>query len=232
MEKRETICPSCSPDEPVPHTVLKGKKKEILQCNECRSVHEEKKPGNFLVRVIVNKGKESTHTKAMLSGIIRKEDELLIDDETTGEAYLVRVTSIEMGDKRPEEADAKYIKTIWSRAIDEVIVKFAISHRETTESVSMRVPGNREFVIGDKVEVNKRKLKIIRIKIRDSGFKSRKGVAVCAKDIKRIYADSGIKEPKRFSKAKGERIVIKKRESVWSLRSKGKDLSKDSDSTI
>jgi hypothetical protein len=87
-------------------------------------------------------------------------------------------------------------------------------------------------VIGDKVEVNNRKLKIVRIKIRDGGFKSRKGVAVCAKNIKRIYADSGRKEPKRFSKAKGERIVIKKRDSVWSLRSKGKDLSKDSESTI
>jgi len=52
-------------------------------------------------------------------------------------------------------------------------------------------------------------------------FKSRKGIAVKAKDIKRIYADSGIKEPKRFSRAGGERIVIKKRESVWSLKSKG-----------
>jgi len=232
MENIETICPSCSPDDPVPHTVLKGKKNVFLQCDQCKSVHMERKPSTFLVRVIVNKGKESIHTKAMLSGIIRKDDELLIDDEKTGEAFLVKVTSIEIGEKRPDEADAKAIKTIWSRAIDEAIVKFAISHRETTESVSMRVPGDKEFVIGDKVEVNNRKLKIIRIKIRDGGFKSRKGVAVCAKDIKRIYADSGIKEPKRFSKPKGERIVIKKRDSVWSLRSKGTGLSKDSESTI
>ena len=232
MENIETICPSCSPDDPVSHTVLKGKKNVLLQCDECMSVHKEKKLSTFLVRVIVNKGKESIHTKAMLSGIIRKEDELLIDDEKTGEAFLVKITSIEMGDKRPDEADSKDIKTIWSRAIDEAIVKFAISHRETTESVSMRVPGDKEFVIGDKVEVNNRKLKIIRIKIRDGGFKSRKGIAVCAKNIKRIYADSGRKEPKRFSKAKGERIVIKKRDSVWSLRSKGKGLSKDSDNII
>ena len=173
MENIETICPSCSPDDPVSHTVLKGKKNVLLQCDKCRSVHKEKKPGNYLVRVIVNKGKESIHTKAMLSGIVRKEDELLIDDEKTGEAFLVKVTSIEIGDKRPDEADAKEIKTIWSRAIDEAIVKFAISHRETTESVSMRVPGDKEFVIGDKVEVNNRKLKIIRIKIREGGFKSK-----------------------------------------------------------
>jgi len=67
--------------------------------------------------------------------------------------------------------------------------------------------------------VDSRELKIIRIKIRDSGFKSRKGIAIKASDIKRIYAESGRKEPRRFSKA-GERIVIKKRESVWSLKTK------------
>ena len=198
MEYIETVCPSCSPDTP-----------------------EKKKPKNLLVRVIVSKGKESLHTRAVLSGMIRKDDEILIDDEATGEAYLVKITSIEVGDKRQDEGKAEDIKTIWARAIDEAIVKFAISHRETTESVSMRVPGEREFIIGEKVEVNNRKLKIVRIKIRDSGFKSRRGVAVKAKYIKRIYADSGIKEPKRLSRAKGERVVIKKRESVWSLRSKG-----------
>lgn len=221
MENFETICPSCSPDNPVPHTILKGKKETLFQCAECGSVHMEKKPTNVLVRVIISKGKESVHTKAMLSGIIRKEDEILIDEEETGETFLVQITSIEVGDKRPIEADAKDIKTIWARAIDETIVKFAISHRETTESISMRVPGDREFIIGEKVEVNNRNLKIIRIKIRDGGFKSRKGVAVKAKDIKRIYADSGIKEPKRFSRARGERVIIKKRESLWSLKSKG-----------
>ena len=220
MEYIETICPSCSPDIPVNHIILKGRKDELLQCQECKSVHTEKKPTSSFVRVIVSKGKESVNTRAVLSGIIRKDDEIVIDDEETGEAYLVKTTSIEVGDKRQDEARAQDIKTIWARAIDEAIVKFAISHRETTESISMRVPGDREFVIGDKVEVNNRQLKIVRIKIRDGGFKSRKGVAVKAKYIKRIYADSGIKEPKRFSKAKGERVVIKKRESVWSLKSK------------
>ena len=122
-----------------------------------------------------------------------------------------------------EEAGAEDIKTIWALAIDEVLVKIAISHRETTESIEMRVPGDREFVIGDKVEINGRKLKIIRIKIRDGGFKSRKGVAVTAKDIRRIYADSGYKMPKKISRAGGERVIIKKRESVWSLRSKKAD---------
>ncbi len=220
MEKIETECPSCSPAEPVPHTVLKGTREVLLQCEECRSVHRQIKPKNVLVRVIVSKRGESLHTSAMLSGTIRKGDELVIDDEATGEASLVEVTSIEAGDKRLEEAGAEDIKTIWARAIDEVLVKIAISQHETTESLEMRVPGEREFVIGDKVEVNGRKLKIIRIKIRDGGFKSRKGAAVAAKDIRRIYADTGFAMPKKIKRAGGERVIIKKRESVWSLKSK------------
>ncbi len=170
------------------------------------------------VRVIVSKGKESLHMRALLSGVIKTGDELLIDDETTGEANLVQVTSVEVGDKRKESAAADVIKTIWARAIDDVIVKIAVHHRETTESIEMRVPGDREYVVGETVDVNNRKLKIIRIKIRDGAFRSRKGIAIKAKDIKRIYTDPGMKEQKIFSK--GERVRIKKRESVWSLKYK------------
>ncbi len=173
------------------------------------------------VRVIVSKGKESLHRSALLSGIIKIGDELLIDDEMTGEANMVQVTSIEVGDKRIDGAASEDIKTIWARAIDDVIVKIAIPHRETTESIEMRVPGDREFIIGEKVSVNNSELKIVRIKIRDGGFKSRKGIAIQAKDIKRIYADLEIRKQGIFSK--GERVIIKKRESVWSLKYKKTD---------
>lgn len=218
MEHIETVCPSCSPDTPVIHIVLKGTEDVLLQCEECRSVHKEKKPVRIPVRVIISKSDKSLHAKAMLTGVITKGDELIIDNEETGEAALVQVTSIEVGDKRMDSAKAQEIRTIWARGIEEVIVKIAVSHRETTESITMRVPGDREFVIGEKIEVNNRKLKIIRIKLRDSGFKSRKGVSIKAKDITRVYAESRIKEPERLSRRRGERIVIKKRESVWSLR--------------
>ncbi|MDD5616598.1 MAG: HVO_0476 family zinc finger protein [Candidatus Methanoperedens sp.] len=181
------------------------------------------KPGKKVaVRVIVSIKDKSIRIRTLLSGVIKAGDELVVDDETTGEAYPVQVSSIEVGDKRKDSAPVDEIKTIWARAIEEVVVKIAISHRETTESIEMKVPGDREFIIGEKIKVDSRELKIIRIKIRDSGFKSRKGVAVKASDIKRIYAESGVREPRRFSKA-GERIVIKKRESVWSLKNKKTD---------
>ncbi len=221
MEKIDTPCPSCSPLAPVPHVILKGTKEILLQCEACRSVHRENRPEKKLVRVIVSRGEKAIHARALLSGIISKGDELVIDDEKTGEATLVQVTSLEVGDKRKDSAVAEDINTLWARAIDEVVVKIAVSRGGITESMELRVPGEQEFVIGDKIKVNNRELKIIRIKIREGGFKSRKGVAIKAKDIRRIYADSGIREP-RISRA-GERVVIKKRESVWSLKSKRKD---------
>jgi len=220
MKNIEIPCPSCSPDEPVPHKVLKS---TLMKCEECGDVHSEKIEKKVPVRVIVSIGGKSLRIRTLLSGVIRVGDELVMDDETSGMAYPVHISSIEVDDKRKDSALAHEIKTIWARAIDEVVIKIAISHRETTESIEMTVPGDREYVIGEKIKVDSRNLKIIRIKIRDGGFKSRKGVAIKASDIKRIYAESGQMEPRRFSKA-GERIVIKKRESVWSLKTKKTDL--------
>lgn len=219
METLETTCPSCSPDEPVTHKVLKS---TMLQCEECGEVHSERAQKKVPVRVIVSIGDKSVRMRSMLSGVIRAGEELVVDDETSGEAYPVQVSSIEVGDKRKDSAPVDEIKTIWARAIDEVVVKIAISHRQTTESIEMKVPGDREFVIGENIRIDSRELKIIRIKIRESGFKSRKGVAIKASDIKRLYAESGQKEPRHISKG-GERVVIKKRESVWSLKRKKTD---------
>ncbi len=172
-----------------------------------------------LVRVIVSKGESSIHTRALLSGIINTGDELVVDDEATGEVHHVQVSSIEVGDKRKDSAPVEDIKTVWSRSIEEVIAKIAVNRGRITESIEIRVPGEQEFIIGEKIRVNNRELKIMRIKIRDGGFKSRNGTAVKAKDIKRMYADSGLVEPRKVSKG-GGRIFIKRRESVWSLKYK------------
>jgi uncharacterized Zn finger protein len=186
---------------------------------DCVSFQKGEKSRSSLVRVIVSKGDKSMRMYTLLSGVINEGDDLVVDDENTGEAYHVLVSSIEVGDKRKVNAQAEDIKTLWVRAIDEAVVKIAVSHRETTESIDMKVPGDTEFIVGEKIDVNGRELKIIRIKIRDGGFKSRKGVAIKASDIKRIYANTGRMEPKRFSKGSGGgRIIIKKRESLWSLK--------------
>ena len=222
MEYIEVECPSCSPEEPVSHTILKDAKEVLLQCNECGSIHRQKKETKekeVPVRVIVSKDESSFHRNVLLSGRIRVGEELLVDDEATGEANLVEVTSIEVGDKRKDSANARDIKTIWARTTDEVTVKVAVNYREVTDSIEMKVPGDREYVVGEKIMVNNKSVKIVRIKIRDGGFRSRRGAKVLAKYVKRIHAEPTVREPRRISRT-GGRVIIKKRESVWSLKSK------------
>jgi len=144
MKNIDAPCPSCSPDEPVPHKVLKSM---LIKCEECGDVHTEKKEKKVPVRVIVSMGEKSFRIRTLLSGVIRVGDELVMDDETSGVAYPVHISSLEVEDKRKESAQADEIKTIWARAIDEVVIKIAISHRETTESVEMKVPGTGNMLL-------------------------------------------------------------------------------------
>lgn len=220
MERIEVECPSCSPTTPVPHVVLKGTKEVRVQCEACGSVQRRKKPRDVQVRIIVSKGDQSFHRKAVLSGRIQMGDEFLVDDEATGEADLVQVTSLEVGEKRESSGDAEDIRTIWARTVDEVPVKISVPHKEVTESIEMRVPGDREFVVGETIRVNSRELVLKQIKIRDGNFKRRKGASAAAKEIKRIYAEPEFRERRTLSK-RGRRVVIKKRDSLWSLKSKG-----------
>lgn len=219
MENIEVLCPSCSPDSPVSHVVLKSDKEILLKCEECGSVHKHKKPKKVPVRVIVSDGKESLHRTTLLSGIISFGDELLVDDEKTGEVNLAEVTSIEVGERRKESAPVEDIKTIWARAIQDVTVKISVNLGETTESLAIRVPGDTEYIIGDKIRVNDRRIRIKYIKVRDGGFKRRNGAIIKAKEIKRIFAEPGTIIPKKISRKK-DRVVIQKRVSEWSLRAK------------
>jgi uncharacterized Zn finger protein len=91
-------------------------------------------------------------------------DELLVDDPSADEVYLVEVASVESDGRRTVVAVAAEIDTIWARAIDEVTVKIAIHDGTKTESIRMQVLG-------------------------DQGFKKNKGDVVLAKDIKRIFAE-------------------------------------------
>lgn len=75
------------------------------------------------------------------------------------------------------------------RAIDEVTVKFSAQEgTEKTEVIEKRVPGDYEFVVGAEERAGNTRLFITKIKIRDGNFRSRKGDAVLAKYVKRIFA--------------------------------------------
>ncbi|WP_340820135.1 HVO_0476 family zinc finger protein [Methanolobus sp. WCC4] len=210
----EVVCPSCSPKMSVMHDVLKSGQNMVVQCQECGNVHpaEVEKTKTFSIKVIISKGDESfTKTTLMTSEEeLRIEDEIIVDDGESDEVYPILVTAIESGDKRPKMAKASEIDTIWGRAIDEVSVKIAVHHGRSTDALQKRVPGGYEFIIGKEEKVDRKNVRIKKIKIRDGSLESRTGIAVPAKFIKRIFAEEV------YMKSWGDG------KTQWSMKGKGR----------
>jgi len=216
MKNIDVKCPSCSPNQETSHAILKNTKNIHVKCEECGYVHELKTEKEIPLRIIISKSDKSFHKQIFLSGKLSIGDELLVDDED--ETILVEVSSIEIGDKRKNSARVEEITTIWARAINEVILKISLNLRETTKPIELKVSGDKEYVVGDKINISGYEYEIKQIKKRKGGFVRKKGESVKAKDIKRIFAGSNIKLLKKISK-KREGSLIKKQTSGWSIAS-------------
>jgi uncharacterized Zn finger protein len=192
LEIAEAECPSCSPDEPTTHVILK--KAGLVKCEKCGYVHAVHVPKKKVIRlrVIVSRHNQSSvqFIDVNEDDIIRVGDEFVVeheDDEVSG----IQVQSIEVKTKgRPENAVASDIDTLWGRTIDEVIVKIAIQQGAITESINYKVNGDFEFTVGDNLKLQGYEAVITSIKTRDGNHAKRKGQFVKAKDIKRIFSRS------------------------------------------
>lgn len=188
IEITEAACPSCSPEEAVTHTKLKDK---LIKCEECGFIHrlpvtKEKK---VQLKVIVSRQDVSQPQIIEVSenDEINEGDEFVVD--TGEEVSGVQVVSIELKTAgRTTRAKAKDIRTLWVRAIDEVIAKIALQSGAKTDSVDYKVNGDYEFAVGDVMKIQEKEVAISSIKTRDGRHVKREGVPVKAKYIKRIYS--------------------------------------------
>jgi uncharacterized Zn finger protein len=192
LEIAEAECPSCSPDEPTTHVILR--KGGLVKCEECGYVHAVHVPKKKVIslRVIVSRHKASSVQEIDVNedDIIRVGDEYVVEHEND-EVSGVQVQSIEVKTKgRPQEAVATDIDTLWARTIDEVIVKIAVQKGAITESINYKIGGDFDFTVGDNLKLQDHEAVITSIKTRDGGHSKRKGQVVKAKDIKRIYSRS------------------------------------------
>jgi uncharacterized Zn finger protein len=189
----EIECPSCSPDEPVWHEVIKSGQNPLGKCSSCGDIHqiEEKKQRMKQVRFIVSRADESftLHTPLDEEEHLWVDQEIMIDDEKTGEAYPVIITSVESGENRVETAQVSSVDAVWARATDQVIIKVAVQRGGHTASQTMIVQGEQEFEVGLDIKVGGENYRITHIKIRDGRFLYRRGKKVEAKYIKRIFAN-------------------------------------------
>ena len=191
-EIAEAVCPSCSPEAPTTHVILR--QGGLVKCEECGFVHAVQVPKKRVVRlrVIVSRQQKSSvqYLDVDEDDVVRVGDEFVIehaDDEVSG----VKVQSIEVKTKgRPEAAVARDIETLWARTVDEVIVKVAVQQGPVTESINYKVGGDAEFTVGDRIRLQGYSAVITSIKVRDGAHRRRPGTVVKAKDIRRVFTRS------------------------------------------
>ncbi len=183
-------CPTCG--EETRHTVIKGKVSEkkgaisfegTVKCTKCGTVHHAviKESAPLDIRTIISEGRESRRT----SVAIPPEELVMVGDEFMHEGSLVRITAIESGGRRVQQAHASDIETIWLKRFDHVEVKFSINKGERTVSRKISAEPDEEFIIGDYFQIDRDYVVIHKIKA-TYGFVENGSVP--ARDIVRVYA--------------------------------------------
>ena len=200
-ERVAATCPSCSPDADTVHEVLKPAGQATVRCTDCGHVHKTsiEEPETVTRDVIVSQGGESftatVETEADQSVEVGEEFVL----ETEEAILVVRVTSLELPEnRRVEQAVARDVETFWTRAVDNVSVNVTLHPKDgkadQTRSITLQLPGDEEFEVGETVNYGDEEFTVEGIQVRtdvaDYEFTKfdHEGDTVPAKDVKRVYA--------------------------------------------
>ena len=188
-------CPACSSEEP--HEVLKERGGQAtLRCLACDHVHKKRvrEPSTVELRVVVSQGEESfsTQTTVQEDETVRVGDEFVLEAEEG--VFGVEVTSVEIeeeGDnRRLEEARAEEAATVWTRVVDNVTVPVTLHTDDDTVSRRMTVPGDYEFVVGERETLEGEEFVVTAFVDRRTGDRFRvEGDDVQAKNAKRVYGE-------------------------------------------
>lgn len=181
-------CPECS--EETEHEIVSESRDVLVKCTVCghhQRVPREREPESRSIKAIVSK-----EGKSIVGTIeLGEDDECSVGDhlvaECGDEAFGVEVTSIESGEKRLNRAKAGEITTLWTRAIEQVVVKISIHDEWKTIPVYMECDGEQPFVVGEKYVVSGRRFQITHLKLRDGPLMRKEGWKTVAHRVKRIY---------------------------------------------
>jgi uncharacterized Zn finger protein len=195
------VCPSCSPEEATVHEVLKPGGQATVRCTTCGHTHKTtiEEESETEIDVIVSQEGESFAATADVPECeeLAVGEEFILDTEEA--IMLVRITSVELdADRRAESAEASGIRTLWTRAVDNVSVNLTIhpnEKREESRSVKLQVPGDHEFTVGKHEEMGEEEFAITGVHVKQdaTGYEQTKfdfeGDSVPAKDVKRLYGE-------------------------------------------
>ncbi|MFC6836663.1 HVO_0476 family zinc finger protein [Halomarina ordinaria] len=195
-------CPACSPDVETVHEVLSPGGTPTVRCTECGHTHKTELEEERTVErdVIVSQDGESfkTRVEAPAEETVAAGEEFIVD---TDEALMtVRITSLEVGEERRSKlARVEEVETFWTRAVDNVHVPVTLNPKEggrdDTRSLKLLLPGDQEFVVGQRETFGDEEFTVKSIRIRDDarGYDfwqlDHDGDSAVAKDVKRVYGD-------------------------------------------
>lgn len=187
-------CPACG--EYVGHQVLKQNGTMTVKCGSCGHVHKKtpEKPRTVERRVVVSEGEESwsTHAPMPATQTLRVGEEFVLESDEG--VYGVEVTGLEVetdGDNaRPETASAEEVDTVWTRAVDNVVVPLTLhTGLGEAESAELRVPGDYRFVVGETEELDGDEFRVTAFVTREGDRFRVEGDDVQAKNAKRVYGE-------------------------------------------
>ncbi|HOJ97639.1 MAG TPA: HVO_0476 family zinc finger protein [Methanospirillum sp.] len=190
MDLIDAYCATCK--EETEQEVLSEARDLIIRCTVCgltsrRPLPPEPEP--IYVKTIVSREAESYVGRAeLMKGEIVSVGDHIVAERDDGEVAGVEIMSLEVGDKRVTKAAAEEIDTIWSRAIDEVIVRISVHDGKKTIPLYVACEGDERFTIDEIVSIDRIRARIDHICLRNGMIQRRKGKYEVANRIKRIYA--------------------------------------------
>jgi uncharacterized Zn finger protein len=202
VAERVTVdCPDCG--TATVHEVLSPGGQATVRCTDCGHTHKARvEPDRTVEReVVVSQEGESvtTTTEWTPDEPLAVGDEFVVD--TPAAIQQVRVTSLEVGDeRRAEEATAEAVDTVWTRVVDNVAVPVTVhpkegdGRHEQTRSLTVRVPGDHEFTVGEEATYGDETVVVEGVQVRDGAPDYRfekldhEGDVAFARDVKRVYA--------------------------------------------
>ncbi|MET1124997.1 MAG: HVO_0476 family zinc finger protein [Archaeoglobaceae archaeon] len=179
-------CDACK--EETLHELVREEKK-LYRCTVCGTHTVYSAPRELELRAVISRGSRSEvgRLRVRVGELIRKGEEYIV--ETDDGHRIGEVTSIELKKGvRSEAAVAEDVATVWLRDVGEVIVKFSLHKRSVTTPYKMLVDGETEFEVGEVLEIDGKKFRVHRIKLKEGGVLRKVGSRARARDIKRVYA--------------------------------------------
>lgn len=181
-------CPSCEGEN---YTILKETDRDTLvRCDDCGHVYRVRMPEEpvmIRVRTIVSYEDESR------TGVIELEPTEIcsvgeqrvaeVGDDILG----VEITGIETASRRVKRSKVENVITLWTRTIDNVVVRASIHDRRRTVPVYIACDGESEFTVGEEYTAEGMRFRVTHIKLRNGSLMRKEGWRAFAKKIKRIY---------------------------------------------